>query len=882
MSPDVQPRSPAVPVGERQGGSALADLGAHAARICWSAPEPAPGRPAGPVRRIRVAGKQFLRGSEQFKLRGVTYGPFAPNAAKEPLPEPARVTADFEAMRAASINAVRLYTPPPGWLLDSAEENGLAVLMDIPCPKHLDFLESKTTQREARERISQAMRAIRGRATVLGCCIGNEIPADIVRWYGARRIQSFIRELADVVRQSDAEMLVTYANYPPTEYLELPFLDFATFNVYLHDAAKFRRYLLRLANLHVACPLVLGELGMDTLRHAEAEQAAFLASHLREADLVGSAGAFVFSWTDDWFVHGWQVEDWAFGLTRRDRSPKPAMAAVSRVFGRKLSAQLARHPRVSVVVCSYNGASTLDQCLTSLERLDYPDYEIILVDDGSTDPTPAIAARHPQVRTIRQANAGLSVARNVGLGAATGEIVAYTDSDCFADPDWLTRLVYQLEASSAAAVGGPNLTPDDGWLAGCVACAPGQPSHVLETDEVAEHIPGCNMAFRREALLAVGGFDPQFRKAGDDVDLCWRLLEAGYQITFAPGAFVWHHRRQGLRAYLKQQAGYGEAEALLARKHPERFNLLGAGIWRGVMYSGGGDGLRLGRKRIHGGVFGQGMFQTLYQAAPAHWAMIPSTLEWHALTGAMWLAAGLGLSTMDEAVAMTLLIPLVSLLQALQARPAPRHDGLLARVVVGLLCWLQPLVRAGQRYRTRFGAPLVKVIPGPHGMTPWLGPVKRYLSLTWVDRAEYLRRAAEELRRRGHHPSLDTGWSRWDIEVACANGVRLQARTVQEKYGGDSTQVAVEFRLRRSAMLDLLLVMAAVIALLALWVDPHDLSLRELLGYGLSGTLLGSWAWLYRRGQASAARAASVLDETARMLGMTPFAADSDREGQAK
>ena len=140
------------------------------------------------------------------------------------------------------------------------------------------------------------------------------------------------------------------------------------------------------------------------------------------------------------------------------------------------------------------------------------------------------------------------------------------------DPDWLSHLVYQLERSGAAAVGGPNLTPPDGWLAACVAASPGQPVHVLESDQVAEHIPGCNMAFRREVLEAINGFDPEYRKAGDDVDVCWRLQQAGYWITIAPGAFVWHHRRQNPRAYLKQQAGYGEAEALLQFKHPERFN----------------------------------------------------------------------------------------------------------------------------------------------------------------------------------------------------------------------------------------------------------------------------------------------------------------------
>ena len=127
-------------------------------------------------------------------------------------------------------------------------------------------------------------------------------------------------------------------------------------------------------------------------------------------------------------------------------------------------------------------------------------------------------ARFPDVRLIRQANRGLAVARNVGLAAATGEVVAYTDADCAADPDWLTHLVHRLADTGAAAAGGPNLSPDDGWLAACVAAAPGQPHEMLEPDGGAEHLPGCNMAFDRNALAAVGGFDPRFRTAGDDVD----------------------------------------------------------------------------------------------------------------------------------------------------------------------------------------------------------------------------------------------------------------------------------------------------------------------------------------------------------------------------
>src|ERR1035441_9778268 len=127
--------------------------------------------------------------------------------------------------------------------------------------------------------------------------------------------------------------------------------------------------------------------------------------------------------------------------------------------------------------------------------------------------------------------------------------------------------------------------PEDSLVAAAVMASPGGPAHVMLSDHQAEHIPGCNMAFYKEALSQIGGFDPTFHRAGDDVDLCWRLQQAGYEIGFSPAAFVWHYRRSTIGAYLRQQRGYGEAEALLVRKHPECFNSFGGNLWRGRIYT---------------------------------------------------------------------------------------------------------------------------------------------------------------------------------------------------------------------------------------------------------------------------------------------------------
>jgi glycosyltransferase involved in cell wall biosynthesis len=807
----------------------------------------------------------------------VTYGPFEPGPEGDPFPTPDCVRRDFDAMRDAGVNAVRTYHLPPAWLFDLADEHGVHLFVDVPWRKHLCFLESTKARAEARAAVRAAAGRGRGHPSLLAYSVGNEIPSDVVRWHGARRVERFFAELADVARQHDPDGLVTYASYPPTEHLDLAPFDFVTFNVYLHDREAFRRYLFRLQNLVGDRPLLLGEIGMDTLRHGENGQAELLTGHIEVARLAGLAGLFVFSWTDDWFTGGHRIEDWAFGLTRTDRSPKAGYHAVREAFETPLANLLPRAPRVSVVVCTYNGGRTLDQCVRSLQKLEYPHYEVIVVDDGSTDDTPSILARFPEVHVVRQPNRGLSAARNVGLELATGEVVAYTDSDCFADPDWLTHLVDQLQRTAAAAVGGPNLTPEDGWLAACVAASPGQPTHVLESDQVAEHIPGCNMAFRRDALLAINGFDPLYRKAGDDVDVCWRLQQSGQWITFAPGAFVWHHRRQGPRSYLRQQAGYGEAEALLRFHHPDRFNARGEGKWRGILYGPGLRGLRFGGMLVYRGVFGTGLFQTAYRPAPAHWAMLPSTLEWH-VAAALVAAAGLfWLPGLFVALGMLGLSVLVAVLQAIQAQLPPRHTGPVARLVVAALCYAQPLARSWKRYRTRFFHPCV-VVPDaelethPGQRLPLSGRrVVEHWSERWQDRTELLKVLTAYLTERRWAKQTGAGWEDWDLVIFCDPLTEVRVTTVQEDHGSGRRLIRTCFRLRprTSAWLATGLGLATAAAL--------ALSLGVPAGAGLAAGLLlcAGFAWwsAARRG----ARAVAVLDHAAAKLGLFRCCPDAGR-----
>src|SRR5690606_788367 len=159
------------------------------------------------------------------------YGTFAPDAQGYAFPPPATVERDFAAMAANGINSVRVYTVPPLSLLDAAQRHGLRVLVGMWWEQNVAFLEDERQRRSMRDKVRLAVRTYARHPAVLAFVIGNEIPASIVRWHGRRPVERFLSELYQVAKEEDPQALVTYVNYPTTEYLEPPFLDFTCFNV---------------------------------------------------------------------------------------------------------------------------------------------------------------------------------------------------------------------------------------------------------------------------------------------------------------------------------------------------------------------------------------------------------------------------------------------------------------------------------------------------------------------------------------------------------------------------------------------------------------------------------------------------------------------------
>jgi glycosyltransferase involved in cell wall biosynthesis len=511
---------------------------------------------------------------------------------------------------------------------------------------------------------------------------------------------------------------------------------------------------------------------------------------------------------------------------------KPAAAELRRIWSSVPRMNDTPLPPASVVVCTYNGAATLRECLTSLRRLDYPDYEVILVDDGSTDDTPDIVKDFPEVRCIRQDNLGLSAARNTGLHAARGEIVAYTDSDCIADPSWLLYTVQAMREQGVEAIGGPNVAPpSDNWVAKCVAASPGGPSHVMLDDRYAEHVPGCNMAFNRAALLAIGGFDAQFHQAGDDVDICWRFIDASLKIGYAASALVWHRRRNTIAAYLRQQKGYGRSEAMLQFKHPERFNALGCSRWHGIIYGEGAIGLPISSPRVYHGRFGTGLFQIIYRHNRySAWAYF-TLLEWHAVAAWLLILSAAWLPLAALAAAMWTLT-LLAVARSAIAAPLPRGRPWWCRPAVLVLHVLQPVVRSYHRYAWRFSRKRLARLsasavskrggyatPRPkriswreydHYWSSRDGRGRELLLAALVDRAK-----AEQWP--GH---TEAEWEAHDVELLADPWHNARIHTATEELGGPNRFTRVRFVLRTTAF-SRVVTFAALLVLAAGAISRH-------------------------------------------------------------
>lgn len=223
--------------------------------------------------------------------------------------------------------------------------------------------------------------------------------------------------------------------------------------------------------------------------------------------------------------------------------------------------------QVSVVIPMYNAENYIALTLESLAQQSFPAklFEVIVVDDGSTDESASIVESFDApfaLKLIRQKNAGVSAARNEGAKLARAPVVAFLDNDAVSDSEWLKNALSYFEDSSIDAI--------EGRIEARGGTNPPTPfTHILQ-NETGGRFMTCNMMFRKSAFEKVGGFDPRFPYFLEDSDLCFSLLERGCKIFYAKDVVVYHPKiNKPFGYHWWQMTGLAFRIPLLFAKHPE-------------------------------------------------------------------------------------------------------------------------------------------------------------------------------------------------------------------------------------------------------------------------------------------------------------------------
>ncbi len=224
---------------------------------------------------------------------------------------------------------------------------------------------------------------------------------------------------------------------------------------------------------------------------------------------------------------------------------------------------------VTVVVPTKNCADSIEELLCALKQQKYRNFEVIVV-DSSDDETEKIASSY-NVKTVRCPSMGLNIARNTGIRESSGKIICLTDGDCTMGPDWLSKIVSEFTQNSRiGCVGGSVLSNSTSFLGryyseAMIPIYPIYSKHFLIVDEKKLDQPfgearfpaGCNIAFKREALNRIGGFNSNWRNACEESEMLYRLLEEGYFISINPEILVYHRPRQSIIEATRQTYSYG-------------------------------------------------------------------------------------------------------------------------------------------------------------------------------------------------------------------------------------------------------------------------------------------------------------------------------------
>jgi glycosyltransferase involved in cell wall biosynthesis len=227
---------------------------------------------------------------------------------------------------------------------------------------------------------------------------------------------------------------------------------------------------------------------------------------------------------------------------------------------------------VSIIVPTWNGAGRIEHCLAALssQNFDRP-FEIIVVNDGSTDNTLEVLAQYPRVRVISQPNAGPAAARNRGVREALGDIVAFTDDDCQPLPDWLTEMSKPFADPEVVGAKGIYRTRQTGIIPRFVQIDYEDRYRRMRRLSRIDFVDTYSAAFRRNRFLEMDGYDVTFPVAcSEDVELSYRMSARGWKMVFVPTAIVYHTHPRDFASYLKKKYKFAFWRVLAVKKNPSK------------------------------------------------------------------------------------------------------------------------------------------------------------------------------------------------------------------------------------------------------------------------------------------------------------------------
>ncbi|MFW5953546.1 MAG: glycosyltransferase [Candidatus Natronoplasma sp.] len=229
---------------------------------------------------------------------------------------------------------------------------------------------------------------------------------------------------------------------------------------------------------------------------------------------------------------------------------------------------------VSVIINVYNEEENIEDCLDSLLDQTYDDFELLVVDDGSTDDTMEIVERYSEkfnLNTCRTEHIGLQKARKMGVDRSTGDIVIIVDADEIFKPDFLENMLSPFSDGEVGAVGGMLKSVGEGWVTDAYG-ALNEIFYTIRTDgEEVDWIQGGCSAFRKEALEETGGLTTE--DTSEDKDISWKLKNAGWKVVLSENAVAYHKDPQTLGSLMKREYDIGKREYLLLKDYKERFGL---------------------------------------------------------------------------------------------------------------------------------------------------------------------------------------------------------------------------------------------------------------------------------------------------------------------